>query len=242
MKTTFLSIVLLAAVSMSCKEIVNSPSTDGIMTGRVIPVDVDYTWMTDQYAGTTVSLKGTSFSAITDTLGKWTLKNVPAGIYTLLYAKPGFDTGGYSKHKYSGAGTDFVDDGYIIRMPTDSMVMDYVFVSDSLIDGTQYPYLFYGGHISSNKPQSYNIFCSLDTDSKQEPWTIRPWYVRNGKFSGAIPQVFDCSVSQWENITSGQKVFVSAQLLPNAGFVNFGQDIQGAIIPDYSNTMNIIVP
>ena len=55
-------------------------------------------------AGATVSLDSTSFSAITDSAGKFVIKNVPAGSYTVSYTKNGYGTIKQNYHDYQGGG------------------------------------------------------------------------------------------------------------------------------------------
>lgn len=42
--------------------------------------------------GAEVQIEGTSFSAITDSLGQWEIPALPTRLYTLLFSKPGFYT------------------------------------------------------------------------------------------------------------------------------------------------------
>lgn len=42
--------------------------------------------------GAKVAIKGTNISAVTDAQGRWTLKDVPQGVYDIVFTKDGFDT------------------------------------------------------------------------------------------------------------------------------------------------------
>src|SRR5262245_46956959 len=46
------------------------------------------------HAGATVTVEGTSYSAVTDSSGRYVLSHVPSGTYTLVFTKPG-----YGSHK-----------------------------------------------------------------------------------------------------------------------------------------------
>lgn len=58
-----------------------------------------------------VSIEGTTYNAVTDTLGNFTLKDVPYGTYTLNYEKSGF--GAYKvfdlEHSFTGSSTIITD-------------------------------------------------------------------------------------------------------------------------------------
>ena len=64
-------------------------------------------------AGVTVYLDSTSFTATTDTAGKFTLPNVPAGNYTITYSKSGYGT-------YKSSYSDFLG-GETYQLPTTNL-------------------------------------------------------------------------------------------------------------------------
>jgi len=108
-----LSILLAAALLGGCKNstVVQSSDDLGTLRGKVaVFVNCD---ALSNASGATVHIEGTGFSATTDSLGEWTMNNVPAGIYNILITKPGFDTDLIAQDQFSGAGTQFLENGMI---------------------------------------------------------------------------------------------------------------------------------
>jgi hypothetical protein len=253
MKKHLIFIALLAGVSMSCSQS-NGPTTIvvapylGELTGRVIPHDVNGDSLPSLLGGTTVVLKGSSFTTTTDSTGQWTLKNVPAGIYRLDFEKQGFDTteyedppaGGSDDLKFSGAGVDFISDQIVVKICTDTIVLDNAVIRDSEINRDTGLCLIMSGHISSNKLQYVPFYVSLDSpsiagDGKGD------WVTVNGKFSGALSDVIDPSSGNWvpiNSLASGRKIFVCFELLPFPGYPNY----VGTVTSDFSNTIEVTVP
>lgn len=62
-------------------------------TGPVVP------------SGATVRIEGTSHSATTDSLGRWTIDSVPAGIYTFVVTKEGYSTERIFRRQFVGRDT-----------------------------------------------------------------------------------------------------------------------------------------
>lgn len=92
--------ILLIAIStlllMSCSKKNTTevlPTPTGSLTGRVV-LNNSQGAVVENAAGVTVSLDSTSYNTTTDSLGNYTLKNIPQGIYTITYNKSG-----YSIHK-----------------------------------------------------------------------------------------------------------------------------------------------
>jgi len=243
MKTYLIFIALLAGVSISCHQS-TSPSPVvgpylGEMTGRVVPLDVNGDSLPSLLTGTIFGLRGTNLVTTTDSTGQYTLKNVPAGIYSVYMAKQGFDTIGWDYYHFSGAGVDFLNPMNITRMPSDTMVLDYAVIRDSSINGIHQNALFFGGHISSNKLQRFQVAATVDSATKAGGGLNL--FVQNGKFSGAFFQVADPTLPisyEVDSLTSGRKIFVCAELLPLTGY----GEVSGYVTRDYSNTLEITVP
>jgi hypothetical protein len=80
--------------------------------------------------GIQVVLQGTSFQGIADTAGHFTIPNIPAGVYNIIFSKPGYDSMIYPVHHFIGVGTDIINDAYLIQESTDSLSIagvSYVF-------------------------------------------------------------------------------------------------------------------
>jgi len=82
-------VVILVFMTWGCNKndtnpVVNLPS--GILTGSV---EVKYA-PSNNNSGVLVSLEGTNLSTTSASDGKWTIKNVPEGIFTITFSKPGY--------------------------------------------------------------------------------------------------------------------------------------------------------
>jgi hypothetical protein len=73
--------------------------------------------------GIHISLQATSLQATSDSLGNYHLDNIPAGVYNIIFWKPGFDSMIYPVHHLIGAGTDIINDAYLIQESTDSITI-----------------------------------------------------------------------------------------------------------------------
>jgi hypothetical protein len=72
--------------------------------------------------GIQITLQATQFQATSDTLGNFHIDNIPAGVYNIIFWKPGFDSMIYPVHHLIGAGTDVINDAYLIQESNDSIV------------------------------------------------------------------------------------------------------------------------
>jgi hypothetical protein len=81
-------------------------------------------------SGIQISIQGTSYQTTADTGGHFEIDNIPAGVYNIVFWKPGFDSMIYPVHHIIGAGTDIINDAYLVQESTDSITMtgvSYVF-------------------------------------------------------------------------------------------------------------------
>ena len=107
-----LSSILALALLGACKSATTIVENDvGIIQGKVA-LSVNCNAFSND-SGATVQIEGTVFSATTNSLGDWTINNVPAGIYNILITKPAFDTDLIPEDQFSGAGTQFNENGSI---------------------------------------------------------------------------------------------------------------------------------
>ena len=241
MKQYLLLLAILGFFAMSCtKDVyITEPYGNfiGRMTGRIIPLDVNGDSMTSVYAGTNVWLEGTSLRSTSTSTGQWTLDSVPAGIYTIRFSKPGFDTIGFERVTFSGAGVEFFNDLYVVRMPTDSIVLDMVSTGDTTLYGNTYPCVRYAGHISSNQRQLCAISCTADSTSSLFAEVVADSVIA-GRFHGSIMQALDLHTMQFERLAHGHQVFLRAQLLPTVEY----SGVSGYVTNDRSNTLSVLVP
>jgi len=233
MKTTTIAVALLAVLSLSCKQtvVVHDQPYLGEIRGRVIPLDVDWDSLPSLLGGTTVWLKDTKFSTTTDANGNWTLKEVPAGIYSLLFTRPGFDTSFYqdqytaNPYRFSGAGVDFLEDAYFVRIPTDTLTLDSAVLGDTNYGYGDYHWMAFGVHTSSTQVQRVVTYCSIDTNLLWEGNTNQAsdYFTVDGKFSCFFREAVDPiqrKVILLDSIPPGHKLFVTAELYPCYGYRN----------------------
>ncbi|MDP4219815.1 MAG: carboxypeptidase-like regulatory domain-containing protein [Bacteroidota bacterium] len=76
--------------------------------------------------GIHVELQATNFTATSDSLGNFRIDNIPAGVYNIIFWRPGFDSMIYPVHHLLGAGTDIINDAYLIQESTDSVIFKSV--------------------------------------------------------------------------------------------------------------------
>ena len=111
----------------------------GSYRGKVAQYGVDGQLVGDQ-SGASVVIEGTAFKSTTDVKGEFEIKDVPAGIYSILITKPGFDTA-ITRSPFSGAGVQWLPDEWIQRDLHDSlMITDF-----SIVRGDTFPngYLYH---------------------------------------------------------------------------------------------------
>ncbi len=80
--------------------------------------------------GIQISIQGTPYQATADTGGHFEIDNIPAGVYNIIFWKPGFDSMIYPVHHIIGVGTDIINDAYLVQESTDTITMtgvSYVF-------------------------------------------------------------------------------------------------------------------
>jgi hypothetical protein len=136
---TLLCGVILILTTDACNRydnITEVTTPNGAITGFIFPVDYMGRPVSDK-SGITVSLEGTSISAKSDQTGKWTLSNVPAGVYTISFSKSDYSTNKVVAYQFVGNGTAFIPATYIPQEPPfKSNIDSVVFVnndSDTLV-------------------------------------------------------------------------------------------------------------
>ncbi len=76
------------------------------------------------HSGITVTLEGTSFSAITDRRGRWQIKDLPTRNYTVVYTRPGYSTIKRYGVLFIGGGIVEARDEWIVLVPTCPVELD----------------------------------------------------------------------------------------------------------------------
>jgi hypothetical protein len=73
-------------------------------------------------------MEGTPYSAVTDSAGNWTMKDLPTGAYNIVYSKDGYDS-------YRVFGYQFVGGGDVyLTLPTSLPPTSYVILYKSVAD------------------------------------------------------------------------------------------------------------
>lgn len=116
-------LLLLVAVMLSCTNSIDPPATTtggGTLRGKVSAyVSSSSALMSAE--GIQITLQGTSYRSKTDTAGAFEINNIPAGVYNIIFSKPGFDSMVYPAHHLLGVGTDIINDAYVIEESSDSV-------------------------------------------------------------------------------------------------------------------------
>ncbi len=131
--------VLIAMVFASCSSPSDPPAATGTgeeLTGTVAAYgSASATLLSPN--GIHISIQSTAYQAIADTNGHFEIDNIPAGVYNIIFWKPGYDSMIYPVHHIIGVGTDIINDAYIVQESTDTITMtgvSYVFdVSETKI-------------------------------------------------------------------------------------------------------------
>ncbi len=166
---SLLPLALLGACKSSTTVVQNDV---GIIQGKVA-LSVNCNALSND-SGATVQIEETGFSATTNSLGDWTMNNVPAGIYNIIITKPGFDTDLIAQDEFSGAGTQFLENGSISStspLPDSVSILSILvtkrdsttLVNDSTIDTIVYIYSV-SMTFTMNGPDSAISFMQTLTD------------------------------------------------------------------------------
>ena len=175
------------------------------------------------YAGVTIAIEGTTLQATSSATGDWNIENVPAGIYNLLFTKPGFDTLIIPKVEFSGAGVSFMMSTAIQALPMDSLVFTLTNTTEDSITtpGSEY-YLglltMRGGVVGPDSLEQDFLTVSSDSGFTSDG-TITPYLQNDTLVQAAI------GYNEPPN-KSGTMVTIQGHLLaraPKASFKYFQQ-------------------
>lgn len=106
----------------------NTQSGSGELSGTVVAYGVSAP-ATVNPSGITVNLEGTSMQTTTDNQGAFAIDNIPAGVYNIVFSKPGFDSEIYPVHHMLGVGDDIIGDASLTQIPNDSVIIDSVIIT-----------------------------------------------------------------------------------------------------------------
>jgi len=126
-KIKLLPLVLLLALFVnSCEEDPTGSSVPNSITGKLVLTNIDTKQPLSDHSGVIVSIEGTTIKATTSTDGKYTLTNIPPGVFVITMAKPGFDSLVLRDIEYSGVGVEFLSDRIMYSLTEGELVLDPV--------------------------------------------------------------------------------------------------------------------
>jgi hypothetical protein len=115
-----LTLALLGACKSSTNVVDNTNSL-GTFHGNIALVNAAGDTLSN-YSGVTIQIQGTQFQATSNARGDWEIDNIPAGIYSVMLTKQGFDTLIIPQYQFSGAGISYLLNTGIQALPMDSLV------------------------------------------------------------------------------------------------------------------------
>jgi hypothetical protein len=95
----------------------------GNFTGFVTLIDSNGSRLKD-LSGVNVSIDGSLFSTMTDSLGKWNIDEMTTGIYTIIYSKPSFGIYKAMNQGFVGGGTLFLNPVQLTQPPAFTVTID----------------------------------------------------------------------------------------------------------------------
>jgi len=186
-----LSILLFAAIICcvtGCKT-TTSPTNSGSFAGRVLLYDTTGAVLPD-FSGTIVTLDGSSFRTMTDSLGKWVINGVPEGQYNITATKSGFGTFHWYEQQIVGGKLD-VQTAAIATMPYCPIVLL----------STQWDHGNLDFQVSSgDSGLPVGGYCDLDSNTQPS----------QPHFATSTGQFFSIRALQAAGAKSGQTLYISA--------------------------------
>jgi len=196
------------------------------------------------YAGVTVSLDSTSYTATTDSTGAYTLKNVPAGYYSITYSKPGYGTYKRSYFEYLADKANQLTDVNLYQNSTSS-------ITNLKLDSVVYSPTNYGieltGTISSSASatQYANFILFVGTSPAVSPGNYAQVYTTSG-FNN-ISTSFNYLFTPYSTLSAGQTIYIvvyGIAATSNSYYVNpaTGKYIYTSLGSTPSNVASIVLP
>ena len=155
-----LALLFLSLCCFGCSSTDMNPASGsngvpvGTLKGTVSLIDTVSQHVVDK-SGVLVELLGTSYSAITDTGGLWSIPNLPSRTYNIKYSKPGYDP--YKVQvAFLGGATVWLDSVELFHKLSFSTVLDAVILPppDSIdtLGKSHYGVGYIYAHFSKNTP------------------------------------------------------------------------------------------
>jgi hypothetical protein len=94
------------------------PVLKGSLAGNIFLFDQYGTKIPVNLQGVTVSIEGSTLSAITDSLGKWHIDSLSTGVYTLNFSKAGYALAKNQSLQFVGGGTVEIKNTSLLAVPS----------------------------------------------------------------------------------------------------------------------------
>ena len=178
MKQHIALIVMLVALLAGCERAPVKTDPDayrlrGTLSGRAGLYN--YQTFATLHGGITVSVDGTNYKAVTDSTGLWTIRDLPAGIYTLRYSKEGYSTITFSNQQFVGGGElEIYGTFYVARCPVEYSISNFQ-VNIMNPQGVD-KYLTFTGDISDTIPAGVNARVFITKDTSIDVATVTSYY------------------------------------------------------------------
>ncbi len=238
MKHTILSFAVVFSILFffGCKDedTLSGSEQTGDLTGQVVLLDSNEHYVQDK-SGVTIQIEGTSFSALTDTGGYWTIKNLPSATYSLSFSKPTYNTWKNTSFEFVGGGLtwfgmDFPINGSTVRIeqsPTFTIFLDSIGVAggDSGIVNTD-PSIYgrFSTPTTDANRKNLRVFISrnpnLIIDDPSTCFSYTDFQVTNWQYQSKTADGFKINIpSQFylTGIAPGEKLYVRAYPMHTSG-------------------------
>jgi len=214
----------------------------GSISGFVALADSNGIKMKDN-RGATISIDGTNYRAESDSIGKWIIKDVPAGIYILTISKPGYSA--YKiRHSFVGGGDDFLYFHMIGKLPT--FQISNLFVEHT----TNNQNVIVNASLSSSTAENVIIYFNRSSKVSSDPADNIGYVFATSKVVGTtntLSSVIYLPVWQNMDVSSGTKIFLRVYPNVKSGYNMFidsetGKGIYLSLGPNPSAIDSLIVP
>ncbi len=118
---SFLLFFFISLYIMGCKGDVGptgpaGPSLTGNISGLVTLIDTNGIQPVNK-SGVTITIEGTSYTATTDSTGKWQINNVSTGNYTIDISKNTYGMTKIQNYQFVGGGTTYTGNQFLSEVP-----------------------------------------------------------------------------------------------------------------------------
>ena len=206
-----LIVIVLFSFFVSCTETV-APVLTGNISGFIDLYEEDNTRINDR-SGVKVFIEGRNNYAYTNKDGRYTIENVEAGIFNIVFAKEGFGLYKIIAREFVGGGDAYLYSIGLAKLPSFNVTSlninkvtnqpPYLRISGNLSDARDYSrnvILFFGKREDvSNDPQNYLLvntaYVYRDSTSYSDSFLEKEYLIERGFTSGETVHVAAYSIS-----------------------------------------------